>query len=128
MKSGFVAIVGRPNAGKSTLLNSLLGKKLAITTYKAQTTRNSILGILNREGFQIVFIDTPGIHEAKTYLGSYMNKEAYAQANGADLIYYMIDAAKGLNNDDKKVLDRIFSYEIPVFAVFNKIDEINHDK
>ena len=128
MKSGFVAIVGKPNAGKSTLLNALLNKKLAITTHKAQTTRNSILGILNREDLQIVFIDTPGIHEAKTYLGSYMNKEAYAQANGADLIYYMIDATKGLNNDDRKVLDKLFAYDIPVFAIFNKIDEINNDK
>ena len=128
MKSGFVAIVGRPNAGKSTLLNALLGKKLAITTHKAQTTRNSILGILNKEDLQIVFIDTPGIYEAKTYLGSYMNKEAYAQANGADLIYYMIDATKGLNNDDKKVLDKLFSYDIPIFAIFNKIDEISSDK
>ena len=128
MKSGFVAIVGRPNAGKSTLLNALLNKKLAITTYKAQTTRNSILGILNREDLQIVFIDTPGIHEAKTYLGSYMNREAYAQANGADVIYYMIDASKGINNEDKKVLEKIFSYDLPVFAVFNKIDEISTDR
>ena len=128
MKSGFVAIIGKPNAGKSTLLNALLGRKLAITTHKAQTTRNSILGILNREDLQIIFIDTPGIHEAKTYLGSYMNREAYAQANGADLIYYLIDSSKGLNSDDRKVLDRIFSYDIPVFAVFNKIDEISSDK
>ena len=128
MKSGFVAIVGKPNAGKSTLLNALLNKKLAITTHKAQTTRNSILGILNKEDLQIVFIDTPGIHEAKTYLGSYMNREAYAQANGADLIYYMIDANKGLNNDDKKVLEKLFSYGIPIFAIFNKIDEISNDK
>ena len=128
MKSGFVAIIGKPNAGKSTLLNTLLNKKLAITTYKAQTTRNSILGILNKEGLQIVFIDTPGIHEAKTYLGAYMNKEAYAQANGADLIYYMVDATKGLNKQDKEVLDKLFSYDIPVFCIFNKIDEVASDK
>ena len=128
MKSGFIAIIGRPNAGKSTLLNALMNRKLAITTHKAQTTRNSILGILNREELQLIFIDTPGIHEAKTYLGSYMNREAYAQANGADVIYYVIDAAKGLNNEDRSVLEKIFSYDIPVFAVFNKIDEISNDK
>ena len=128
MKSGFVAIIGKPNAGKSTLLNSLLDKKIAITTSKAQTTRNSILGILNDDNLQIVFIDTPGIHEATTYLGSYMNKEAYASANGADLIYYVIDAKKGLNNQDKKVLDKLFSYDIPIFALINKIDELSNDK
>lgn len=128
MKSGFVAIIGKPNAGKSTLLNALLNKKLAITTYKAQTTRNSILGILNKEDLQIVFIDTPGIHNAKTYLGSYMNKEAYAQANGADLIYYMVDATKGINREDKEVLDKIFSYDIPTFCIFNKIDEVASEK
>ena len=128
MKSGFVAIVGKPNAGKSTLINALLNKKIAITTYKAQTTRNSILGILNRDDLQIVFIDTPGIHEATTYLGSYMNKEAYAQANGADLIYYMVDGSKGMTSADKKVLDKLFAYEIPIFCILNKIDEVSNDK
>lgn len=128
MQSGFVALIGKPNAGKSTLINALLDKKVAITTYKAQTTRNSILGILNKENLQIIFIDTPGIHEAKTYLGSYMNKEAYASADGADIIYYVIDGQKGLNNEDKEILDKLFSYDIPIFAIFNKIDEISNDK
>ena len=128
MKSGFVALIGKPNAGKSTLLNTLLNKKIAITTYKAQTTRNSIQGILNRNDLQIIFVDTPGIHEAKNHLGSYMNKEAYAQADGADLILYLVDASRGLDNDDKEVLKKIFSYNIPVFCVFNKIDEINSEK
>lgn len=128
MKSGFVAIIGKPNAGKSTLLNALMEKKLAITTAKAQTTRNSILGILNKEDIQIVFIDTPGIHEAKTYLGAYMNKEAYAQANGADLIYYMVDSSKGLGKEDEEVLKKLFTYDIPIFCIFNKIDNISKDK
>lgn len=128
MKSGFVAIVGKPNAGKSTLINALLNKKIAITTYKAQTTRNSILGILNKDDLQIVFIDTPGIHEASTYLGSYMNKEAYAQANGADLIYYLVDGSKGITSGDKEVLDKLFSYDIPIFCIINKIDEVSNDK
>lgn len=125
MKSGFIAIIGKPNAGKSTLVNAILGKKIAITTYKAQTTRNAILGILNSEDSQIVFIDTPGIHEAKTALGSYMNKEAMAQAAGVDIIYYIVDGNKGINNDDKDIIGKIFTYNVPVFLVVNKIDEVN---
>lgn len=128
MKSGFVALIGKPNAGKSTLLNALMNKKLAITTEKAQTTRNSILGILNDNDTQIIFIDTPGIHEAKTYLGSYMNKEAYNQANGADVIYYLVDGQKGLNNEDKEVLEKLFSYEIPIFCIINKIDSMSNER
>lgn len=127
MKSGFIAIIGRPNAGKSTLLNNLLNRKLAITTYKAQTTRNAILGILNEDDYQIVFVDTPGIHNAKSALGSYMNKEAYAQANGADLIFYLVDGNKGLQREDEEVLETIFSYDIPVFLLMNKIDEFSSD-
>lgn len=128
MKSGFIAIIGRPNAGKSTLLNNLLNRKLAITTYKAQTTRNAILGILNEDDYQIVFVDTPGIHNAKSALGSYMNKEAYAQANGADLIFYLVDGNKGLQREDEEVLETIFSYDIPVFLLMNKIDEFSSDR
>ena len=96
MKSGFIAILGKPNAGKSTLINALLGEKIAITTDKAQTTRNAILGIMNNDNEQIVFIDTPGIHEAKTALGSYMNKEAMSQAEGVDIIYYIVDGGKAV--------------------------------
>ena len=128
MKSGFIALIGKPNAGKSTLINILLNKKIAIATYKAQTTRNSIQGILNRDNLQIVFVDTPGIHEAKNYLGSYMNKEAYAQADGADVIFYLVDATKGLNNEDKEVLNKLFKFDIPIFCVFNKVDEVNKEK
>ena len=128
MKSGFIAIIGRPNAGKSTLVNALVGEKVAITTPKAQTTRNAILGIRNEEDCQIVFIDTPGIHTAKTALGSYMNKEAFSQAEGTDILYYIIDGNKGLQSDDKEILDRLFSYEIPVFLLINKIDEISSDQ
>ena len=127
MKSGFIAIIGKPNAGKSTLINSLLNEKIAITTPKAQTTRNAILGILNEEDLQIVFIDTPGIHTAKTALGSYMNKEAMSQAAGVDVIYYICDGNKGLQKDDKEILDRLFSYGAPVFLLVNKIDEVNNE-
>ena len=128
MKSGFVTIVGKPNAGKSTLLNSLLDKKIAITTPKAQTTRNAILGIMNGSDYQIVFVDTPGIHNPNTHLGTYMNKEAYNQAFGADIIYYLVDGNVGLRQDDKEILDKLFSYEVPIFLLVNKIYEIYNDK
>lgn len=128
MKSGFIAIIGKPNAGKSTLLNTLLGKKIAIATSKAQTTRNAILGVLNKPEYQIVFIDTPGIHNPKTHLGNYMNKEAYNQAFGADIIYYIVDGVVGLRQEDKEILDKVFGYEVPVFLIVNKIDEISKDK
>lgn len=127
MKSGFVAILGKPNAGKSTLLNALLKEKIAITTDKAQTTRNAILGIVNEDDYQIIFIDTPGIHQAKTALGSYMNKAALSQADGVDVVYYIVDATKGLQNDDKEILEKVFSYKVPVFLLLNKIDEVSPD-
>ena len=128
MKSGFIAILGRPNAGKSTLINSIMKEKIAITTQKAQTTRNAILGILNDEDSQIVFIDTPGIHEAKTALGTYMNREALSQAEGVDIIYYIVDGTKGLQSEDKQILERVFSYGAPVFLLVNKIDELSNDQ
>ena len=127
MKSGFIAIIGRPNAGKSTLINSLLNQKIAITTHKAQTTRNSIIGILNEDDFQMVFIDTPGIHKPTSALGNYMNKEAIAQAMGVDVIYYIVDATKGLQIEDKEILEKVFAYEVPVFLLLNKIDDISDD-
>ena len=127
MKSGFVAIIGRPNAGKSTLINALIGEKIAIATHKAQTTRNAILGILNDEDSQIVFIDTPGIHEAKTALGSYMNKEAMSQAEGVDVVYYIVDGYKGLQKEDREIIERLKIYEAPMFLLVNKIDELDGD-
>lgn len=127
MKSGFIALIGRPNAGKSTLLNSLLGEKISITTHKAQTTRNSILGILNDADSQLIFIDTPGIHNASTALGTYMNKEAMSQAAGVDMICYLLDGQKGLQDEDKEILDKLFTYEVPVFLLLNKIDDMSQD-
>ena len=124
MKSGFVALIGRPNAGKSTLLNSLLGEKISITTHKAQTTRNAILGILNEDDYQIIFIDTPGVHNPTSALGTYMNKEALSQAAGVDVICYIVDGEKGLQEEDNEILDKLFSYEVPVFLLLNKIDEL----
>ena len=128
MKSGFVAIIGKPNAGKSTLINAILGEKISIATYKAQTTRNAILGILNEPDYQIVFIDTPGIHTPSSSLGTYMNKEAMSQAAGVDVVYYIVDGNKGLQDDDQEILKQVFSYEVPVFLLLNKIDELKADR
>lgn len=127
MKSGFIAIIGKPNAGKSTLINSLLDKKIAITTPKAQTTRNSILGILNNKDYQLIFIDTPGIHNPSTHLGTFMNKEAYNQALSGDIIYYLVDGVSGIRNEDKEILNKLFKEDIPIFLLINKIDEISKD-
>ena len=123
MKSGFVAIIGRPNAGKSTLLNALLKEKVSITSYKAQTTRNAIIGIYNAEDIQIVFADTPGIHKANSNLGTYMNKEAIAQAEGVDVIYYIVDAQNGLTNEDMEILKNLATYRHKIFLLLNKVDE-----
>ena len=122
MKSGFVAIVGKPNSGKSTLINKLIDNKISIVSDKAQTTRNSIIGVYNKKDLQIVFVDTPGIHNPKTSLGSYMNKVSYSEANGCDVIYYLSDVSKGLDKDDKEILDKLFNYDIPIFLILNKID------
>lgn len=122
MKSGFVAIVGKPNSGKSTLINKLIDNKISIVSDKAQTTRNSIIGVYNKKDLQIVFVDTPGIHNPKTSLGSYMNKVSYNEANGCDVIYYLSDVSKGLDKDDKEILDKLFNYDIPIFLILNKID------
>lgn len=123
MKSGFISIIGKPNAGKSTLLNKIFNNKISIVSDKPQTTRNSVLGVYNKEDLQIVFVDTPGIHDAKTSLGNYMNKVSYNEAYGCDIIYYLLDCKKGFNSDDNEILDKIFSYNIPVFLLLNKIDE-----
>lgn len=121
-KSGFVAIVGRPNAGKSTLINALLQQKIAIVSDKPQTTRNAIRGILTTDTYQIIFIDTPGIHKPKHKLGRNMNKESYASLSGVDVIYYIIDATQSFGSGDQFVLDVLKNHRIPVVLIVNKID------
>ena len=121
MKSGFVSIVGKPNAGKSTIINALLERKLSIVTDKAQTTRNSIKGIYDDGEYQIVFIDTPGIHKAFHSLGEFMNKEAIDAAKEVEANILVVDASKKFNAGDEFIAGTL-STKIPLFVVINKID------
>ena len=121
-KSGFVAIVGRPNVGKSTLLNNFLGLKMAIVTPKAQTTRNKIQGIYTTDTEQIIFIDTPGIHKAKNELGNVMNEFAYESFDGADLILMLVDGTSPLGEGDKFIIEQLSKVKVPVYLVINKVD------
>jgi len=128
MKSGFVSIIGRPNVGKSTLLNAMLDFKVAITSDKAQTTRNIIQGIYNDEETQIVFMDTPGIHKPKSKLGKILNKESYALMKDVDAILFVVDAHSGIGNGDKFILENMAKSEVPVILVLNKIDQISREE
>lgn len=123
MKCGFVSLVGRPNVGKSTLLNSLLGMKLAITSNVSGTTRNVIQGIYNDDESQIVFIDTPGIHKPTHKLGNLMNKKAYNNTEGVDVILFLVDIYKGFGKGDEFILEKIKDHDVPVFLLLNKVDQ-----
>ena len=107
MRSGFVSLIGRPNVGKSTLLNSIIGKKIAITSNKPQTTRNIIQGIYNEPDTQMVFVDTPGIHKPKYKLGKYLNKQAYYSINDVDVIVFIIDGSEKLGSGDLYVIEKL---------------------
>ena len=122
MKCGFVSLVGRPNVGKSSLLNSILGMKLAITSDIAGTTRNVIQGIYNDDESQIIFVDTPGIHKAQNKLGSLMNKKAYNNTEGVDVVLFLVDISKGFGKGDEFILNKIKDKGVPVFLLLNKID------
>ena len=124
MRCGFVSLVGRPNVGKSTLLNSLLGMKLAITSNVSGTTRNVIQGIYNDEDSQIIFIDTPGIHKPTHKLGNLMNKKAYNNTEGVDVILFLVDIYKGFGRGDEFILDKIKDRDVPIFLLLNKVDLI----
>ncbi|MDD5712210.1 MAG: GTPase Era [Smithellaceae bacterium] len=123
-KSGFVGIVGRPNVGKSTLLNALLGEKIAITTHKPQTTRNRITGIYNRPDGQYIFVDTPGIHNATTPLNRTMVETALDTFGSVDLTLLVCAATEGIHPGDRAVIEKLKDYDAPVFLTINKIDGI----
>ena len=124
MKSGFVGIIGRPNVGKSSLLNTIMGKKIAITSNKPQTTRNNIQGIYNDQETQMVFVDTPGIHKPKNKLGKLLNKEAYFSMNDTDVILFVVDISTPLGKGDKFIIDMLNEINKPVILVLNKIDRL----
>lgn len=128
MKCGFVSFVGRPNVGKSTLLNSLLNTKLAITSDKSGTTRNIIQGIYQDEDSQIIFVDTPGIHKPVHKLGNVLNKKAYTMTQDIDLILFLVDASTGIGKGDEFILKTLKEKEVPVFLLLNKIDKIPKEK
>lgn len=128
MKSGFVGIIGRPNVGKSTLINSIIGRKVAITSNKPQTTRNIIQGIYNEDKIQIVFVDTPGIHKPLNKLGKTLNKQAYYSIDDTDIILFLVDAFEGLGKGDIYILDKLQNVNKPVILVINKIDKITHEE
>ena len=127
-KSGFVAIVGRPNVGKSTFMNYVLGQKIAIMSDKAQTTRNKIQGVYTNQDCQIVFLDTPGIHKPKHELGHFMVESAYSALKEVDAVLFMVNAAEKRGPGDDFIIEKLKKIKTPVFLVLNKIDLISPDE
>lgn len=127
-KSGFVTIVGRPNVGKSTLLNNIMGEKLSIVSNKPQTTRNNIQTILTEENYQLVFVDTPGIHKPKHKLGEYMVNSAKDSIKEVDLVLFLINPDEEIGRGDKFILETLKNQKAPVFLVVNKIDEFTQER
>ena len=127
-KSGFVAVIGRPNVGKSTLINKVIGQKVAITSDKPQTTRSRIQCILTLDDAQIIFLDTPGIHKPKFKLGEYMLRAAESTLREVDAIFFVIDATEKFGGGEKYILERLAATDKPVILVVNKIDLIGRDK
>ena len=127
-KSGFVAVMGKPNAGKSTLINTIVGEKVAIVSWKPQTTRNKILGIYNEENCQIIFIDTPGLHKPKNNLGTYMMKTASSALEGVDCVLYVVDCEKGYDEKDKFNIVSYVNSGLKVVVAVNKVDHVTKEK
>lgn len=127
-KSGFVAILGRPNVGKSTFLNHVMGQKIAIMSDKAQTTRNKIMGIYTTPEEQIVFIDTPGIHKPKTALGDFMVDAAYSTLREVDTVLFMVPADEPRGKGDDMIIERLKQAKVPVILVVNKLDKVNPEQ
>ncbi len=126
-KSGFISIIGRPNVGKSTFLNRVIGQKIAIMSDKPQTTRNKIQGVLTKNDSQMIFIDTPGIHKPKHKLGDFMMKVAQNTLKEVDLILFMVNAEEGFGRGEEFILEKFATIKTPVFLVVNKIDKIHPD-
>lgn len=124
MKSGFVGLIGRPNVGKSTLLNGLTGRKIAITSNKAQTTRNNIEGIYTDDDSQIIFVDTPGIHKPQNKLGKVLNKQAFFSIDDVDIILFLVDINEKLGPGDKYILNILKDVKKTVMLIINKIDRV----
>lgn len=127
-KSGFVTIVGRPNVGKSTLLNYIMGEKLSIVSNKPQTTRNNIQTILTGDDYQLVFVDTPGIHKPKHKLGEYMVNAAKESTKDVDLVLFLTNPDDEIGRGDKFILETLKEKKCPVFLVLNKVDESTQDR
>ncbi len=127
MKSGFISIVGRPNTGKSTLINTIINKKIAIVSNVAGTTRNTIQGVYHDDDTQIVFVDTPGIHKASDKLGKHLNKQSYESLEDIDAILFVVDASTGLGKGDKFIIEALKHTTVPVILVLNKIDKITQE-
>ena len=126
-RSGFAAIVGRPNVGKSTLMNHLIGQKVAIMSDKPQTTRNKIHGVYTSDRAQIVFLDTPGIHKPTSKLGDYMNRSADSALTEVDVILFLVDVSEELGGGDRFIIEKLKRTKTPVFLVMNKIDKVHPD-
>ncbi|CAM5574507.1 GTP-binding protein Era [Niallia circulans] len=127
-KSGFISIIGRPNVGKSTFLNRVIGQKIAIMSDKPQTTRNKVQGVLTTDDAQLIFIDTPGIHKPKHRLGDFMMKVAQNTLKEVDLILFMVNAEEGFGKGEEFILEKFQSVKTPIFLVINKIDTIHPDQ
>ena len=128
MKSGFASIIGRPNVGKSSLLNSILDAKVAITSDISGTTRNTIEGIYNDEESQIIFIDTPGIHKPMNRLGKILNRESYNMLTNVDVILFLVDASSKIGKGDEFIIRALKNSDVPVILVLNKIDKIDNEQ
>jgi GTPase len=128
MRSGLCALVGRPNVGKSTLLNAIVGQKVAITASVPQTTRHAIRGVLHRDGLQIVFVDTPGMHKPKTLLGSRLNDVARDTLSGVDVIVFLIDGHAGVGKGDQYITELLREIDTPTIVAINKVDAYNKQK
>ncbi|MEQ6387876.1 GTPase Era [Bacillaceae bacterium S4-13-58] len=127
-RSGFIAIVGRPNVGKSTFMNRVIGQKIAIMSDKPQTTRNKIQGVLTEQDAQFVFMDTPGIHKPKHKLGDFMVKVAENSLNEVDVILFMVNVKEGYGRGDEYIIEKLKNVSSPVVLVLNKIDQIHPDE